>query len=93
MVSVRDNFYYWMTSSIMQKVFVTQTNGASQQFVGLTFMRRHKLLSPKTEILDAFADRVLPIIEQKRLLYQNNLNLMAQRNILLPCLMSGKLEI
>lgn len=85
--------YYWMTSSTMQEIFAAQTNGASQQFVGLTFMRRYKLLVPKDDILEAFADKVLPIVEQKRLLHQKNLNLAAQRDMLLPRLMSGKLEV
>ena len=85
--------YYWMTSSTMQEIFGAQTNGASQQFVGLTFMRRYKLLIPKDGILEAFADKVLPIVEQKRLLHQKNLNLAAQRDMLLPRLMSGKLEV
>ena len=85
--------YYWMTSSIMQEIFSTQTNGASQQFVGLTFMRRYKLLVPKNDILDAFAKKILPFVEQKRILHQNNLNLAAQRDLLLPRLMSGKLEV
>lgn len=85
--------YYWMTSSTMQEIFGAQTNGASQQFVGLTFMRRYKLLVPKDDILEAFADKVLPIAEQKRLLHQKNLNLVAQRNMLLPRLMSGKLGV
>lgn len=85
--------YYWMTSSTMQEIFGAQTNGASQQFVGLTFMRRYKLLVPKDDILEAFVDKVLPIVEQKRLLHQKNLNLAAQRDMLLPRLMSGKLEV
>lgn len=85
--------YYWMTSSTIQEIFGAQTNGASQQFVGLTFMRRYKLLVPKDDILEAFADKVLPIVEQKRLLHQKNLNLVAQRDMLLPRLMSGKLEV
>lgn len=85
--------YYWMTSSTMQEIFGAQTNGASQQFVGLTFMRRYKLLVPKDDILEAFADKVLPIMEQKRLLHQKNLNLATQRDMLLPRLMSGKLEV
>ena len=84
--------YYWITSSTMQEIFGAQTNGASQQFVGLTFMRRYKLLVPKDDILEAFADKVLPIVEQKRLLHQKNLNLATQRDMLLPRLMSGKLE-
>ena len=85
--------YYWMTSSTMQEIFGAQTNGASQQFVGLTFMRRYKLLVPKDDILEAFVDKVLPIVEQKRLLHQKNLNLAAQRDMLLQRLMSGKLEV
>lgn len=85
--------YYWMTSSTMQEIFGTQTNGASQQFIGLTFMRRYKLLVPKDDILEAFVDKVLPIVEQKRLLHQKNLNLAAQRDMLLPRLMRGKLEV
>lgn len=85
--------YYWMTSSTMQEIFCTQTNGASQQFVGLTFMRRYKLLVPKDDILEAFVDKVFPIVEQKRLLHQKNLNLAAQRDMLLPRLMSNKLEV
>lgn len=85
--------YYWMTSSTIQEIFGIQTNGASQQFVGLTFMRKYKLLVPKDDILEAFADKVLPIVEQKRLLHQENLNLVAQRDMLLPRLMSGKLEV
>lgn len=86
-------YYYWMTSSTMQEIFGAQTNGASQQFVGLTFMRRYKLLAPKDDILEAFVDKVLPIVEQKRLLHQKNLNLAAQRDMLLQRLMSGKLEV
>ena len=85
--------YYWMTSSSMQEIFATQTNGASQQFVGLTFMRRYKIIVPKQEILTAYGDNILPILEQKRMLHNNNLNLVKQRDLLLPRLMSGKLEV
>lgn len=85
--------YYWMTSSSMQEIFATQTNGASQQFVGLTFMRRYKIIVPKQEILTAYGDKILPILEQKRMLYNNNLNLAKQRDLLLPRLMSGKMEV
>lgn len=85
--------YYWMTSHSMQEIFATQTNGASQQFVGLTFMRRYKILVPEQKILTAFGDKILPILEQKRMLHNNNLNLAKQRDLLLPRLMSGQLEV
>lgn len=85
--------YYWMTNHSMQEIFATQTNGASQQFVGLTFMRRHKILVPDQKILTAFCNQILPVIEQKKVLHNNNLNLTKQRDLLLPRLMSGKLEV
>ncbi len=85
--------YYWMTSHSMQEIFATQTNGASQQFVGLTFMRRYKILVPEQKILTAFGDKILPILEQKRMLHNNNLNLAKQRDLLLPRIMSGQLEV
>lgn len=85
--------YYWMTNSSMQEIFATQTNGASQQFVGLTFMRRYKILVPEQKILTTFGEKILPIIEQKKLLHNNNSNLAKQRDLLLPRLMSGKLEV
>lgn len=85
--------YYWLTSSIMQEIFSTQTNGASQQFVGLNFMRRYKLIVPSNDVLENFADKIVPIINQKKLLYKINLKLIEQRDLLLPQLMSGKLEV
>lgn len=85
--------YYWLTSSIMQEIFSTQTNGASQQFVGLNFMRRYKLFVPSNDVLENFAKKIVPIINQKKLLHKINLKLIEQRDLLLPRLMSGKLEV
>lgn len=85
--------YYWMTSTTMQEIFSMQTNGASQQFVSLSFMRSYKVLIPEPEVLDAFGEKIIPLIEQKRLINQQNINLAKQRDLLLPRLMSGKLEV
>ena len=85
--------YYWMTNAAMQEIFSAQTNGASQQFVGLTFMRNFKILVPTEEILTAFADKISIFTEHKRNLRKCNLNLTKQRDLLLPRLMSGKLEV
>lgn len=85
--------YYWMMSDSMQNVFSTQTNGASQQFVGLTFMRRYKILVPEQRILFAFGEKINPLVEQKKKLHRINQNLSRQRDLLLPRLMSGKLEV
>lgn len=85
--------YYWLTSSTMQEIFSTQTNGASQQFVGLNFMRKYKLIVPSNDILENFAKKIVPIINQKELLHKINLKLIKQRDLLLPRLMSGKLKV
>ena len=85
--------YYWLTSKDMQDIFATQTNGASQQFVGLTFMRKYKILVPDIDIMEAFSSKLMPIIELQKFLRKENQNLTKQRDMLLPRLMSGKLEV
>jgi len=85
--------YYLMTSSTMQDTLSAQTNGASQQFVGLTFMRRFKILIPSELILERFAEYILPILEKKQVLHTQSQNLAQQRDLLLPRLMSSKLEV
>ncbi len=85
--------YYWLISPSMQAIFLTQTNGSSQQFVGLTFMRRFKILVPNDDVLNAFDNAVAPTIEEMKILHKANRNLIQQRDLLLPRLMSGKLEV
>lgn len=85
--------YYWLTSSSMQELFSSQTNGSSQQFVGLSFMRKFKILVPPIEILRDFHKLINPINEEKKKIYHINQNLIKQRDLLLPRLMSGKLEV
>ena len=85
--------YYWLISPSMQAIFSTQTNGASQQFVGLTFMRRIKILVPNKFIMTSFEKNVAPIIVAMMMLHKENQNLIKQRDLLLPRLMSGKLEV
>ena len=85
--------YYWLTSPTMQEIFSTQTNGASQQFVGLTFMRRYKIMVPPQTVLSQFEDQIYPIYQLQVLLRNNRKKLIKQRDLLLPRLMSGKLEI
>ncbi|MDR2546960.1 MAG: restriction endonuclease subunit S [Lachnospiraceae bacterium] len=85
--------YYLMTSPAIQDILSVQTNGASQQFVGLTFMRRFKILVPSEPILDSFAKYITPILTEKQKLHKQAQNLARQRDLLLPRLMSGKMEV
>lgn len=85
--------YYWLKSNSMQEIFSTQTNGSSQQFVGLTFMRRFKLLVPSLDILRGFNESIKPMLALRNRIHKSNQNLIKQRDLLLPRLMSGKLEV
>ena len=92
-IKVSNYLYSWLNSDSIQAIFATQTNGASQQFVGLNFMRRIKILVPKENVLDLYSDRIKPIRTEIVKLHDINENLTKQRDMLLPRLMSGKLEV
>lgn len=85
--------FYLLNSDSIQSLFTAQTNGASQQFLGLDFMRRFKILLPSEEIIKLFGEKEVLIIQQINIFQQQNQNLAKQRDLLLPRLMSGKLEI
>lgn len=90
---ISNYLYSWLNSDSIQAIFVTQTNGASQQFVGLNFMRRFKILVPNANVLELYSDRIKPIRTEIVKLHDINENLTKQRDMLLPRLMSGKLEV
>ena len=92
-IKVSNYLYSWLNSDSIQAIFATQTNGASQQFVGLNFMRRFKILVPNENVLDSYSGRVKPIRTEIVKLHDINKNLTKQRDMLLPRLMSGKLEV
>lgn len=92
-IKVSNYLYSWLNSDSIQAIFATQTNGASQQFVGLNFMRRFKILVPSENVLDLYSGRIKPIRSEIVKLHDINENLTKQRDMLLPRLMSGKLEV
>lgn len=85
--------YCLLKNSTIQELFKQQTNGSSQQFISLGFMRGFKVLIPSMVILERFKGIIEPIIAEKYNLYKKNQNLIKQRDLLLPRLMSGKLEV
>ena len=52
-----------------------------------------KVLIPNTELQKSFRQKVIPIFKQIEMLYKQITNLTQQRDLLLPCLMSGKIEV
>ena len=92
-IKVSNYLYSWLNSDSIQAIFATQTNGASQQLVGLNFMRRFKILVPNENVLDLYSDKIKPIRTEIVKLHDINENLTKQRDMLLPRLMSGKIEV
>lgn len=85
--------YCLLKNSTSQEVFKQQASGSSQQFISLGFMRKYKILIPNRKILKRFSLLVEPILNEKSVLNTKNQNLIKQRELLLPRLMSGEFII
>lgn len=70
-----------------------QALGTSQKFFSLEFLRKQKIVKPNDTILHAFNKMVEPLIQLRYSLYIKNQNLRRTRDLLLPKLMSGEVEV
>ena len=57
------------------------------------FLRKGDILVPPLELMNQFEEVVKPLQDKKNLLAKQNDNLIRQRDLLTPRLMSGKLSI
>lgn len=67
--------------------------GAAQQNISQDIIKKIKMMMPSTEILSNFERSIDPLYLQVRNLAYSNYNLQKQRDLLLPRLMNGTLEI
>jgi len=67
--------------------------GAAQQNISQQVIKGFKFLLPELSILDQFNSGVEPMFREIELLLKSNKNLKKQRDLLLPKLISGKIEI
>ncbi len=67
--------------------------GAAQQNLSQDLIKKIKILMPSDEIVSEFENEIEPIYNTIKSLQQKNQNLKKQRDLLLPRLMSGKLEV
>jgi len=80
--------YYFRQTAILSM------NGADgRQRVDEDKLKSTKVIQPTKEALEQFEKLVSPIFDQIHCLDIENDNLAKQRDLLLPCLMSGKLEV
>ena len=77
----------------MQTRFQQESTGTSQKFISLTYARALKVKLPNKEILKIFNQEVAILLKLKSILNQQNLKLREARDILLPRLMNGQIEV
>ena len=84
---------FWSMKS-MQRWFMNMGIGSTnQQELYRNTIRNAKVLVPKKQLMDEF-ERIIEPIHQNIILLRNKQdNLIKQRDLLLPRLMSGKLEV
>jgi type I restriction enzyme, S subunit len=85
--------YCFFRSSQTQQVLKSLSRGAAQQCLFLDPLRSLNILTPQKTIHTMFVDTVAPIIKQKYLLNSTNDNLRDIRNLLLPKLISGQIDV
>lgn len=67
--------------------------GAAQQNLSQDLIKRVKIVMPDKDTLIRFEQEIEPLYDETKLLLKANNNLIQQRDLLLPRLMSGKLEV
>lgn len=88
-------FYYWMRYLYDTRIidrFQLQSTGIIN-FKFEAFLRKGLVMLPPMDIMKMFENQIIPIIKEINKLAMQNENLIKQRDALLPCLMSGKLEV
>lgn len=89
--SSRHYLFYYLKS--IREYLLLISFGAAQQNLSQELIKKLKIVMPSDEIIMAFEDKIEPIYQSIRNLILLNNNLKMQRDLLLPRLMSGKLEV
>lgn len=92
--SVYTSFLYcYLNSDEMQTRFQQESSGTSQRFISLAYARALKVKLPSEDVLEEFHKEVSSHLKLKSILNQQNTKLREARNILLPKLMNGQIEV
>ena len=78
---------YWLHHATVGLVELNDYKGHWPQFAA------KEISIPPAELTDEFGSKVAPLHKQVRLLQQKNANLRAQRDLLLPKLVSGEIDV
>lgn len=84
---------YWLKSDLGKNTLISSTIGTSQSALTIEKLKAIKILVPEIIILENFEQKVFPSDTKIQILNKQITNLTQQRDLLLPRLMSGKLEV
>lgn len=85
--------FQWLNSQSGKQQLLQSTIGTSQSALTIENLKKIKLLVPTKKLVEDYYQKTHVMLEQKRALQMKNQNLAKQRDMLLPRLMSGKLEV
>lgn len=85
--------YMLLLSQDVQNYCQSKANGSAQKGIRMGDLRKYTFLLPTKNVINDFTNQINPILRNVSLLRNENKNLIQQRDMLLPRLMSGKLEV
>lgn len=89
--SSKHYLYYYLKS--IREYLLLISFGAAQQNLSQDLIKKIKITMPSDDVIQAFEKQIDDIYENIKMLLMKNKNLAEQRDMLLPRLMSGKLEV
>lgn len=88
-------YYFWMQylydTRIIDRYQLQSTGIINFKFEA--FLKKGILMLPPKDLMSSFEEQVVPLFKEMNQLAAQNANLSRQRDLLLPRLMSGKLEV
>lgn len=85
--------YMLLLSDDLQNYCQAKANGSAQKGIRMAVLRKHTFLLAPIAIIENFTKKARRILNLISLIREKNQNLTKQRDLLLPRLMSGKLEV
>ena len=85
--------YLYFSSFDTLNMMLKKASGTSQKFFSLDFLRSMELIVPTNAIISHFDSIVRQLLEERSLLNKKNQNLRRTRDLLLPKLISGEVDV
>lgn len=85
--------YMLLLSQDVQNYCQSKANGSAQKGIRMGDLRKYTFLLPTKNVINDFTNQLSPILRNVSLFRNENKNLIQQRDMLLPRLMSGKIEV